>query len=162
MPENDFTADYLALRAVNDRLREQGLAWMWEEMQLVCAEVNRELGATTEMPAVQLARQAWQFEVGRSVMVGERFGARFRGRTLIVEVGWPRLPAHGFVSDQGLARGRVSLSLSPILDARPTDDLILKARGNGSAEWYVIRQSRLGEMVTTARLRSYLDAILKE
>jgi hypothetical protein len=161
MSDPEFTADYFALRAANDRLRERGLVWIWETLEMLCAETNRSLGAPVEQPAVHLARQPWQFEVGRSVMVGERFGVRYRGLTLLIEVGWPRVPEHGFVPDQGLARGRVSLSLSPILDARPTDELILKARRDGEADWRVIRNRDLGENVTADKLRSYLDTILQ-
>lgn len=166
MPDPDltpeFSSDYLALRAANDRMRTAGLDWIWATLDLVCAELDAQLGGTIERPVVQLARQEWQFEVGRSVMVGERFGVRFRGVTMLVEAGWPRLPQHGFVPDQGLARGRVSLSTSPILDARPADELILKARDDGSASWHVIRNHALGETVTAATLRNYLDALLKE
>lgn len=157
-----YSPEYLALRAANDRMREQGLDWIWDTLSTVCAQMDGELGGAPERPAVRLARQEWQFDVGRSVMVGQRFGVRFRTATMIVEAGWPRLPQHGFVPDQGLARGRISLSSSPILDARLADDLILKARGDGSAAWHVIRNGALGESITAATLRNYLDVLLKE
>jgi hypothetical protein len=156
----EFVADYLALRAANDQLRERGKQWLMETLSKFCAEINRNFSAASAQPALQIGRQQWQFKVGNSLMVGERIGIRYLGRTLLVEAGWPREPQHGFVPDQGLARGRVSLSTSPILEARPIDELVLRHCGGGEAAWYVIGKEGLGQMVTEARLRAYLEAVL--
>jgi hypothetical protein len=152
--DKDYAADYLALKAANDRLRERGKHWLLETFHQFCAELNREL-AHRRQPAIQVGRQEWQFKVGNSLMLGERLGLRYRDRTLIVEVGWPREPQHGHVPDQGLARGRISL-----IEVKATDELILKHRGRGEAAWYVIENKQLGDLVTEARLRAYLSAVL--
>ena len=161
MTDDPYSPEYLSLRAANDHLREQGKAWVWETLSLLCAEVNRGEGASAADSVVQIGRQPWQFNVGRSLMVGERFGVRVRGKTMTIEIGWPREPEHGFVPDQGLARGRVSMSLSPMLEAQPSDELILKPGTGGQAVWCVIRKQKVDEIVTVTRLRAYLDTLLK-
>src|SRR5205823_5012898 len=148
-------AEYQALRAANDQLRERGKQWLIETLNHLCAEINRGLAQQPQPQVIQVGRQEWEFKVGNSLMVGERIGVRYRGRTLIIEVGWPREPQHGHVPDRGLARGRVSLSQNTMLEAQATDELILKHRGAGEAAWYVIANKQLGEMVTAARLRNY-------
>ncbi len=152
MTASDFSVDYLALRAANDIMRERGKTWVYEALNGLCLEIS---------PELQLGRQDWQFEVGRSVMVGERYGVRYRGQTLIVEIGWPREPAHGFVPDQGLARGRISLSLSPMLSARSVDELILRKIEDGPARWYTIHNGRPGPELSADNLRGHLKAMLE-
>jgi hypothetical protein len=166
---SDYLADYLALKARNDQLREQGRAWMWESVSRHSAEINSEIAALPPGPAspsqpvsgLQIGRQDWQFKVGRSVMVGERIGVRYAGRTLVIEVGWPREPEHGHVPDHGLARGRVSLSGNVMLEARLRDELILKRNSDGMPVWHYIRDSTTGEEVSQNRLRNYLEELLK-
>ncbi|MEP7271766.1 MAG: hypothetical protein ABI882_09685 [Acidobacteriota bacterium] len=152
MTEEDFSPDYVALRAANDLIRERGKVWVFETLSRLCLEQGHEL---------TLGRQDWRFEVGRSVMVGERVGIRYRGSTLTIEVGWPRTPADGFVPDQGLARGRISLSTSPILSAKPVEELILRSNAGHGALWYSIRNGRLGEELTERRLREHLLTVIK-
>ena len=162
MPDNPYSPEYISLRAATDRLREQGKARVWETLSSLCDEINRRAGASAAHPMAQIGRQPWEFSVGRSVMVGERFGVRVQGKTMTTEIGWPREPEHGFVPDQGLARGRVSMSLSPMLEAKPSDELILRLGAAGQAVWYVIRKQVVDEIVTVSKLRAYLDTLLKE
>jgi hypothetical protein len=155
MSAGDFSTDYLSLRAANDLVREKGKEWLFESLSGLCSETG---------PETQIARQPWQFEVGRSVMVGERFGIRNRGRTLVVEIGWPREPAHGFVPDQGLARGRISLSASPMLSPRLLEEIILKTAlpkaALNDAMWYSIDSGRIGGQITLEALRQHVKAML--
>jgi hypothetical protein len=155
----DFAAEYLALKEANDRLRESGRQWLWNALDAVCAEISRELSAKNDQP-LQVGRQEWQFKVENSTMVGERFGARFREKTLVVEAGWPREPQHGFVPDRGLARARIGLSQNVMLEARTVAELIFKRRGDGDPAWHFITNKKLGERVTESRLREYLNLVL--
>src|SRR5262245_7406611 len=107
--DKDFTAEYLALKAANDELRERGKQWLWNALDVICSEISRELSDQNN-PPLQVGRQEWQFKVEDSTMVGERFGARLREKTLVVEAGWPREPQHKFVPGRGLARARISFS----------------------------------------------------
>src|SRR5215510_1316127 len=130
-PDNkDLAAEYLALKAANDELRERGKQWLWNALDVICSEISRELSDRNN-PPLQVGRQEWQFKVGDSTMVGERFGARFREKTLIVEAGWPREPQHGFVPDRGLARARIGLSQNVMFDARIVAEMILKRQNDG-------------------------------
>ncbi len=155
----NYATEYLALKEANDRLRESGRQWLWNALDAVCAEISRELIAKND-PSLQVGRQEWQFKVENSTMVGERFGARFREKTLVVEVGWPREPQHGFVPDRGLARARIGVSQNVMLEARTVAELIFKQRGDGDPAWHFIVNKKLGERVTESRLREYLNLVL--
>ena len=151
MEPSEAAAEYIALRAANDRLRVSGLQWFWDALQETTAQEN---SASPVM--LQTARQEWKFNVGKSVMVGERFGVRFRGKTLLIELGWPREPEHGFVPGNGLARGQVSFSLSPILAEQVVDELILKPGSNSEPVWFTFVNGKPEVEVTRERIRGYL------
>ena len=167
MQEKDYAAEYLALKAANDQLRERGKQWLFDSLNQICAEINQKLltqgnqqqGLASILSGVQ---PGWQFKVENAVMVGERFGARFRHRTLIVEVGWPRLPEHGFITDGGLARGRVGLSQNTIIEPQLVAELILKKAGSSEPVWFVFKNKTLGEQVTEVRLKEYLNCIMAD
>src|SRR5262245_46850279 len=154
MPEKDYAAEYLALKAANDQLRERGKQWLWDSLNRLCEEINQQLLAQGT-PQAGLAGVAsilsgvqpdWQFKVENAVMAGERFGARFRYRTLTIEAGWPRLPEHGFITDSGLARGRVGLSQNTMFEPQTIAELILKKVGSSEPAWFVFKNKQLGEL----------------
>ncbi|HMV47249.1 MAG TPA: hypothetical protein PLD20_03195 [Blastocatellia bacterium] len=169
MPEQDYAADYLALKAANDQLRERGKQWLWDLLDRLCDELNQQLlaqGASQPelagAPSILSGVQAdWQFKVENAVMVGERYGARFRYRTLTVEVGWPRLPEHGYITDGGLARGRIGLSQNTMIEPQPIAELILKKVG-GEPAWFVFKNKQLSEQITEAQLREHLNQIMAD
>ena len=160
-PDPDYAASYTALRNANDHLREIGKQWLWDALTTICADIN---GSASVTPAslLQTARQEWKFNLGKSVMVGERFGIRYRGKTMLVEAGWPREPEHGFVPDQGLARARVSFSLSPILTEKLAEELILKPQGKDGATWFVIRAGKIESEITHPQIRAWVDTLLDD
>jgi hypothetical protein len=155
----DLAAEYLSLKAANDELRERGKRWLWRALETVCSEINRELSARNN-PPLRVGRQEWQFKVEGATMVGERFGARYRTNTLIVELGWPREPLHGFVPDGGLARARIGLSQNVMLEARIIAEMILKRQDDGDLVWRFIANKKLGDRVTESSLREYLNLAL--
>lgn len=167
MQEKDYAAEYLALKAANDQLRERGKQWLFDSLNQICEEINQTLlaqsnpqqGAASILSGVQ---QGWQFKVENAVMVGERFGARFRYRTLTVEVGWPRLPEHGFIPDSGLARGRVGNSQNTMIEPQLVAELILKKASNGDPTWFNIKNKTLGEQITKVRLKEHLNYLLAD
>ena len=95
-------------------------------------------------------------------MVGERYGARYRGRTLTVEIGWPKLPEHGYVPDGGLARGRIGFSQNVMLDARPVAEMVFKRNGAADPGWFLISSNRPGEPVTESLLKKYVEMLLQD
>jgi hypothetical protein len=160
----DYVAEYLRLKAVNDQFRERGKQWLWGTLETLCAELNQQLQVNLDGHLLQTGRQDWQFtiptSIGEATMAGERFGIRYRGQTLIVEVGWPQQPEHGFVPDGGLARGRVRFSPNVMLEPLTKVELVLKRNGVDVA-WHVLHHKKLSEPVTTTHLRAYLDLLLK-
>lgn len=159
--DKDIAAEYLALKAANDELRERGKKWLWNALDVICSEISRDLSARNK-PPLQVGRQEWQFTVEDSTMVGERFGARFREKTLLVEAGWPREPKHGFVPGRGLARARIGFSQNIMLEAQIVAELALKRQNNGDLVWKIIDDKKLGAEVTESRLREYFDLILAD
>jgi len=167
MQEKDYAAEYLALKAANDRLRENGKKWLMDSLNRLCDETNQQLlaagnsqtGAASLLVGVQ---PDWKFTVENATMIGDRFGARYRYRTLTVEVGWPRLPEHGFITDSGLARGRIGLSQNTMLTPQPIAELVLKRVGTSDPTWFILKNKSLGEQITEARLREYLNLIMAD
>jgi hypothetical protein len=173
MQDKDYVAEYLALKAANDQLRDRGKQWLWDSLNQVCAEINQKLLAQgsrqSEMAGLAGAASIlngiqpdWQFKVETAVMIGERFGARFRYRTLTVEAGWPRLPEHGFIPDGGLARGRVGLSQNTMVEPQTIAELILKKVGNSDPAWFTLKNKQIGEQITETRLREYMNLIMAD
>lgn len=167
MQEKDYAAEYLALKAANDQLRERGKQWVFDLLDRFCAEINQRLLAQgtpeTGAPSILYGVQPdWKFKVETAVMAGERYGARFRYRTLTVEIGWPRLPEHGYITDGGFARGRISLSQNTMLEPQPIAELILKKAANGELVWFAVKNKQLGGQITESRLREYINLILTD
>jgi hypothetical protein len=159
--DKDIAAEYLALKAANDEMRERGKKCLWNALDLICSEISREL-SDRKNPPLQVGRQEWQFKIENSTMVGERFGARFREKTLIVEAGWPREPHHRFVPGRGLARARIGFSQNVMLEVQIVAEIILKRRSDGDLIWNFITDKKLGAEVTKSHLREYFDLILKD
>ena len=157
--EPDTVAAYLALKAANDQLRERGKQWLWNALDGLSSEISRELGARSGGAPIQTGRQDWQFKIENATMVGERYGARYSYRTLIVEVGWPQLPEHGFIPNGGLARGRIGLSRNIMLDAQTIAELVLKRQGAGDPAWYLTDDQK---RITEPQLHSYLKLLLND
>lgn len=166
----EYSADLSALKAANDELREHGKRWLFETLEQMADEINLQSGimvnsqsdAPPNSDAILIGKQEWQFEVEKSVMVGERMGVRRRERTIVIEVGWPRLPEHGYVPDQGLARGRVSLSPNVMIDPLLIDEIILKRQREGEPIWQMIANKKLGDVITQDKLREYIQRLFIE
>ena len=160
--KNDLAAEFFALKAANDQLRESGKQWLWDLLDRISADISRQLTARPGETPLQIGRQEWQFAVESQTMVGERFGARHRGRTLLIEVGWPRLPEHGFVPNRGLARGRIGLSQNTMLQPPPLTDLILRKQPEAAPQWHLIDNNKIGEPVSELMLRNYFLQLIIE
>lgn len=161
MQPPDYLADYLRLKEANDQLRERAKQWLFETLGRLIAETNRSFSDQPGQAMIQVGFQPREFKADRATMVGEAMAARYRMNTLLVEVGWPRLPEHGFLTSQGLARGRISLSPNPTIDASLIDELILKPRGSEAA-WHIISDKQVGALVTEEYLRDCLNRLLAD
>ena len=97
------------------------------------------------------------------VLPGARLGLRYRGQTLLVEVGWPRTPEQGIVPDLGLARARVSLSPNVMIDPIQLDDLTLRRDKDGTGvSWHVLKDHSIRDLVTEEKLRAYVQRATAE
>lgn len=137
----DLFSDYLALREANNLLRQSGIETIWASLQSVLIGLNEEIAGEPGRHPLQAGRQDWQFTLDKSTLVGERLGLRHNSRTIVFEIGWPRLPEHGHVPGLGLARGRIGFSQNTMLDPRPIAEIILRRdRSGGSARWFLLNQ----------------------
>jgi hypothetical protein len=161
MQPPDYLTDYLRLKEANNQLREGAKQWLFETLGRLIAEINRSFSDQPGQAMIQVGVQTREFKADRATMVGEAMAARYRMNTLLVEVGWPRRPEHGFLTSQGLARGRISLSPNPTIDANLIDELILKQTA-GEVNWFVIRDGTFGEVVTETKLRDYLRRVMAD
>ncbi len=158
------------LKAANEALREQGKEWLLTTLETICDEINQasapppaEPAAPAAEPTLQVGGQDWQFEIGDNVMVGARLGIRHKGQTLLVEVGWPRLPEHGIVPDLGLARARVSFSQNIMIDAKLLDEFSLRREPDSTeVRWHVLADHKIGEAITATTLRDYVQRVWSE
>ena len=162
MQEKDYAAEYLALKAANDQLRERGKQWLLDTLTQLCADANRTLITQPDQAGIQTGSQEWQFKVETATMAGERFGARYGYRTLTVEVGWPRLPEHGFLTDNALARALVSLSQNTMLQPEVIAELVFKKVGGSEPAWFDFKNKQIGEPITAVQLQKYFNLILTE
>jgi hypothetical protein len=158
------------LKAANETLREEGKEWLLTTLENICHEINQSSSpAVTDPPApaaepvLKLGNQDWQFEIGDNMMVGERLGIRHKNQTLLIEVGWPRLPEHGIVPDLGLARARVSFSQNIMVEARLLAEFSLRRnKDDAGVTWHQIADHQVGEKVTEDTLRAYVQQALSE
>ncbi|MEP6742658.1 MAG: hypothetical protein ABJB61_09180 [bacterium] len=95
-------AEYLALRSSNDLLRNTACDWLLATFRNVAGEMNR-AGAPLQISN----EDNYQFTVANATMVGQLLKLENGVRQLLVEVGWPRVPRHGFIRGGGLALGRL-------------------------------------------------------
>ena len=164
------------LKAANETLREEGKEWLLTTLETICNEINQasapppaDSSSPPEPPApaaeltLQVGNQGWQFEVGQNIMVGERLGIRHKNQTLLIEVGWPRLPEHGVVPDLGLARARVSFSQNIMIDAKLLAEFTLRRNKDGAGvSWHVMADHKVGEIITEDILRAHVQRVLSE
>lgn len=145
-------SDYLSLRAANDQARALGIKWLIETFIALAGHANR-AGAGISFEQTD----AHRFSVHRSTMVGTRLTLRVGLRALIVEAGWPRLPADGIVCGGGLASARVS----HFGDSTASDELLLVRKTNGGApQWVVLETTGTRTEFLEGRGQSHVKKLL--
>ncbi len=96
-------ADYLALRATNDLIRQTSVKWLFESLLEIAAEANRN-GANIQIETENRHR----FQYGNSSLAGSLARLSQGVRCLTVEAGWTRTPADGFMRGGALATARLA------------------------------------------------------
>jgi hypothetical protein len=141
-------ADYIALRASNDLMRRTGIEWLLSTLMTLAGEANRTgVGIRIEK------EDGHRFRVGSATMVGTRLTFRAGVRALIIEAGWPRTPADGFVRGGGLACGRIGHFGKRAAD----EELMLVRSTTGVPEWAILEKEGTRQPLAEARLRRHFS-----
>jgi hypothetical protein len=143
--------EYLALRRSNDLLRTTACAWLVSTFRNVAGEMNR-AGAS-----LQIANEDnYQFQVANAAIVGQLLKLKNGVRQLLVEVGWPRLPGHGFIRGGGIAVGRLRH-----LGIKSASELIrLVTSTEGTPRWIVENNRQPATEIREANIRQHIAILL--
>lgn len=145
-------ADYLSLKASNDRLRSTALRWLFESLIEIAGEFNRNNSAVsieieTENP--------YRFAFGGSYLVGAALRLRQGVRCLTVEAGWTRTPADGFMRGNALAGARiVHFGM-----AKRNSELVL-LRSNDAPQWFAVAPDGNRSLFDSESLRRHFQIFL--
>lgn len=115
-------ADYLALKATNDQIREVGARWLFDSLVELAGAANRQSSAIT------IEREdPHSFRVQGANLVGTLLRLRHGLRCLTLEAGWTRTPSDGFMRGGALAAARIThfgrREFNVDLALRQTDEL---------------------------------------
>lgn len=96
-------ADYLHLKASNDRIRAAAVKWLFDSMIEIAADANCDAhGVTIER------EEPHNFASGNSNMVGSRLLLRHGVRMLTIQAGWARTPKDGIMRRGSLVYARIT------------------------------------------------------
>jgi hypothetical protein len=96
-------ADYLALKASNDLIRQTSVKWLFDVMIEIVSEANR----TYSNVAIE-REDPHNFTHHGANMVGSLLRVRQGVRCLTLEAGWTRTPKDGFMRGGALAFARIT------------------------------------------------------
>ena len=140
-------AEYLALKRSNDLVRQTGVDWLFNAFIEIASDANR------QNPHITIEREEpHEFDFNHARMAGSLIRVRSGVRSMIVEAGWPRTPAHGFMRGGALAAARIRHFGRPKADIELT--LVHKEEVPG---W----QSAVGENFDSKSLREHLEILLE-
>jgi hypothetical protein len=140
-------AEYLALKRSNDLVRQTGVDWLFNAFIEIASDAGR------QNPHIIIEREEpHEFELNRARMAGSLLRIRSGVRSLTVEAGWTRTPAHGFMRGGALAAARIRHFGRPKSDV----DLIL-VKKEEIPGW----QSVLGESFDSGSLREHFETLLE-
>ena len=96
-------ADYLALRAANDAVRQAGVQWLLDSLiEIAMDRRNDHLGIAVDRT------EPHSFSHLNANLTGSRINVRHGVRCLSVEAGWTRTPADGFMRGGAMAVARIT------------------------------------------------------
>jgi hypothetical protein len=143
-------ADYLALKATNDEIRERAVRWLFDCFVELAGAANRQ-----NIP-VEIERQdPHSFQHRGANMVGSILRLKQGVRCLTLEAGWTRTPRDGFMRGQALAIARIShfgiKGATVELYLKRTDDL---------PEWFVLNRDESASRLEAAELLKHFSTFL--
>ena len=140
-------AEYLALKQSNDLVRQTGVDWLFNAFIEIASEANR------QNPHIIIEREEpHEFELNRARMAGSLLRVRSGVRSLTVEAGWTRTPAHGFMRGGALAAARIRHF------GRPKADIDLMLVKNEEVPGW---QCATGENFDSKSLREHFEILLE-
>lgn len=143
-------ADFLSLKAANDTIRAAGVKWLFDSMIEIAAQANR------NNPAVSIERiEPFNFEYRGANLVGSQLRLVQGVRCLMVEAGWTRAPADGFMRGGALAAARLRHFGMP----RENAEFAL-VRGENAPVWSDLAANARATNITTDHLRGHFLVFL--
>ncbi len=147
---NQEVAEYLALKATNDMIRQTSVQWLFDSTIEIAADANRN-GAVTTIETIHPHR----FVFGNSSLVGSRLNFRQGVRCLTLEAGWTRTPADGFMRGGALAIAQIShFGLS-----KHNAELVLITENN-SPSWFAVDKNGVREIFDSRNLNEHFLVFL--
>lgn len=143
-------ADYLALKAMNDMIRQTSVKWLFDSIIEIASFENRN-GTSITIEN----ENSHQFAFGNANLVGSRLNLRQGVRCLILEAGWTRTPADGFMRGGALAIARIShFGIS-----KHNADLFLISENN-SPSWFSIDKDGKRGLLDSRNLNQHFRVFL--
>ncbi len=147
---SDLT-EYLALRSSNDLLRQTACDWLLATFRNIAGEMNRG-GSSLQITS----NENYQFKIANAALVGRLLQLEYGVRQLLVEVGWPRVPGHGFIRGGGLALGH----LRHVGIKSASEVIRLVTSPEGSPRWIVENNREPVVEIREANIRQHIAILL--
>ena len=144
-------SEYLALRSSNDLLRKTACDWLLAAFRNVAGEMNR-AGSSLQITS----NDDYQFTIANAALMGRLLQLESGVRQLFVEVGWPRVPGHGFIRGGGLALGH--LRHFGIQSASEVIRLVTSPEG--SPRWIIENNREPAVEIREANIRQHISILL--
>ena len=140
-------AEYLALRATNDMIRQTSVEWLLDSLSEIASDANRS-GANVRIET----ENAHRFQFGNASLAGSLCRLHQGVRCLSVEAGWTRSPADGFIRGGALAAALVSHFGMSKHDA----ELVLVSEKNAPS-WFSVGKSGKRELFDARNLQGHFQ-----
>lgn len=147
---NRDVAEYLALKATNDMIRQTSVKWLFDSLLEIAAFENR-----NDSRIVIENNNSHQFAFKNANLVGASLSFRQGVRCLSVEAGWTRTPADGFMRGGALAVARIlHFGIS-----KHNSELSLVMENN-SPNWFSIDADGKREIFDSRNLNEHFQVFL--
>jgi hypothetical protein len=143
-------ADFIALKASNDEIRQRAVAWLLGSLVELAAHANRR-----NIPIEIDREEPHSFADSGANMVGVKASFRHGIRCLSVEAGWTRTPGDGFMRGGALAVAH----LRHFGLKRHSVDLALRKDGD-LPQWFAVGTDGHAAAISDADLRRHISILI--
>lgn len=121
-------ADYLALKASNDAIRQASVKWLFDSAIELASEASR------RNPTITMENESpHNFRFAGANIAGSLLRVRQGVRCLTVEAGWTRTPTDGFMRGGALAFARITHFGMPKSNTR-----LMLTRFENAPQWFAM------------------------